>query len=86
MARKVTNTRRVGMTVLAWLVGFLIFFPILWTVLTSFKTEADAYRDPAEVPVLPLDDGELRRGAGAQRLFRPRLNSILLSSAATSSA
>ena len=46
MARKVSSARRVGMTAAAWLVGLLIFFPILWTVLTSFKSEADAYSIP----------------------------------------
>ncbi len=46
MARKVTTSRRVGMSVLAWLVALLIFFPILWMFLTSFKTEADAYAVP----------------------------------------
>jgi sorbitol/mannitol transport system permease protein len=46
MARKVTTGRRVTMSVIAWLVALLIFFPILWMFLTSFKTEADAYAVP----------------------------------------
>lgn len=46
MARRVSTTRRTLMTLLAWAVGFLIFFPILWTVLTSFKTEGDAVAIP----------------------------------------
>jgi len=46
MALKMTTRGRVGLTVLAWLVGFLIFFPILWTFLTSFKSESDAYSIP----------------------------------------
>ena len=46
MALKMTTRGRVGMTILAWLIGFLIFFPILWTFLTSFKSEADAYAIP----------------------------------------
>jgi sorbitol/mannitol transport system permease protein len=33
-------------TLLAAAIGGLIFFPILWTVLTSFKTEAQAIADP----------------------------------------
>src|ERR1700753_4192217 len=46
MARMVT-TRRVWIsTVAAWLFGFLIFFPILWMILTSFKTELDAFAPP----------------------------------------
>jgi sorbitol/mannitol transport system permease protein len=31
---------------LAWGIGFLIFFPILWTILTSFKTELEAFSIP----------------------------------------
>jgi sorbitol/mannitol transport system permease protein len=46
MALKQTIGRRVGMTALAWAVGFLIFFPILWTILTSFKSELDAFSLP----------------------------------------
>jgi sorbitol/mannitol transport system permease protein len=46
MALKQTMGRRIGMTAAAWLVGFLIFFPILWMFLTSFKTEGDAYAIP----------------------------------------
>jgi len=46
VALKQTMRRRVGVTAAAWLVAFLIFFPILWMFLTSFKTEADAYAIP----------------------------------------
>ncbi|MFZ5964773.1 carbohydrate ABC transporter permease [Thalassococcus sp. BH17M4-6] len=46
MARAVTKNRKIINTVVAWTIGLLIFFPILWTVLTSFKTEATAIADP----------------------------------------
>jgi sorbitol/mannitol transport system permease protein len=46
MALQQTMGKRVGMTALAWAVGFLIFFPILWTFLTSFKSELDAFSLP----------------------------------------
>ena len=42
MARQVTLNRRLVNSALAWGFGLLIFFPILWTILTSFKTEAEA--------------------------------------------
>lgn len=42
MARQVTLNRRLINTAVAWGIGLLIFFPILWTILTSFKTEAEA--------------------------------------------
>ncbi|WP_299898177.1 carbohydrate ABC transporter permease [uncultured Ruegeria sp.] len=46
MARTVTTQRKTLNTALAWAVGLLIFFPILWTILTSFKTEAQAIASP----------------------------------------
>ncbi len=42
MARKETTQSKIIVTILAWSIGLLVFFPILWTVLTSFKTEGDA--------------------------------------------
>ncbi|MFK7856337.1 MAG: carbohydrate ABC transporter permease [Granulosicoccus sp.] len=49
MARSVTIKRKLINTAAAWVIGLLIFFPILWTILTSFKTEAQAISNP---PVL----------------------------------
>jgi sorbitol/mannitol transport system permease protein len=46
MARKSTTQRVVVSTIGAWFFGFLIFFPILWMVLTSFKTELEAFAIP----------------------------------------
>lgn len=46
MARAISTRRKIGITALAWALGLLIFFPILWTFLTSFKSEADAIADP----------------------------------------
>ncbi|MEK9573756.1 MAG: carbohydrate ABC transporter permease [Alphaproteobacteria bacterium] len=49
MARAVSNRRKMLNTALAWLVGLVIFFPILWIIVLSFKTEGDAIRTPLEV-------------------------------------
>ncbi|CAO3410148.1 carbohydrate ABC transporter permease [Azospirillum largimobile] len=46
MARAATNRKKLVVTLIAWTVGIAIFFPILWTVLTSFKTEAEAVATP----------------------------------------
>ncbi|WP_299560342.1 carbohydrate ABC transporter permease [uncultured Sulfitobacter sp.] len=46
MARSVKTQRKIINTAAAWGIGLLIFFPILWTILTSFKTEATAIADP----------------------------------------
>jgi len=46
MAMKQSAGKRVGVTVRAWVVAFLTFFPILWTFITSFKSELDAIAMP----------------------------------------
>jgi len=46
MARNVTTQRKIITTAAAWTIGLIIFFPIYWTILTSFKTEAQAINDP----------------------------------------
>jgi sorbitol/mannitol transport system permease protein len=48
MARRVTTQRKVIVTAIAWTLGIIIFFPILWTFLTSFKSEADAIASPPQ--------------------------------------
>ncbi|MCO5732438.1 carbohydrate ABC transporter permease [Rhizobium sp. SSA_523] len=46
MARKVSTRRKLVTSAIAWTIGILIFFPILWTFLTSFKSEGDAIASP----------------------------------------
>ncbi|QIE42660.1 carbohydrate ABC transporter permease [Meridianimarinicoccus aquatilis] len=46
MSRAVTPRRKLINTTIAWAIGLLIFFPILWTILTSFKTEGQAIASP----------------------------------------
>ncbi|MBV8697203.1 carbohydrate ABC transporter permease [Bradyrhizobium sp.] len=46
MARIATRRQVAISTAAAWLAGFLIFFPILWMVLASFKTELEAFAIP----------------------------------------
>jgi len=46
MARKVTTQRKLLFTVIGWSIGLLLFFPIFWTILTSFKSEGEAIASP----------------------------------------
>jgi sorbitol/mannitol transport system permease protein len=46
MARRASTTHKLVTTIAAWIVGFVIFFPILWMVLASFKTELEAFAIP----------------------------------------
>ena len=78
-ARKTVTTRS-----LAWAVGLLIFFPILWTLLTSFKTEAEAIAVAAALHRLRLDAGELRaRCRSARTTSGIFMNSVIISVGST---
>ena len=46
MSRAISSKQKLIFTLLAWAVGLIIFFPILWTILTSFKTEGQAINNP----------------------------------------
>ncbi len=49
MARAVSNRTKLINTIIAGTLGFLMFFPILWIFILSFKTEENAIRAPLEV-------------------------------------
>jgi sorbitol/mannitol transport system permease protein len=83
MARANTMRRRVVATAFAWGIGFIIFFPILWTVLTSFKTELEAFSTP---PKFLFFDWTLENYAVVQErsnYLRFAMNSIILSVGST---
>ena len=42
MAKPTKLARKLLMTAIAWLVALVIAFPVLWLILTSFKTETEA--------------------------------------------
>ena len=83
MARAVSTRRKLTFTIIGWSVGFLIFFPVLWTILTSFKTELDAISIP---PKYLFFDWTLENYVTVQErsdYFRFMMNSIYLSVGST---
>ena len=44
---------KIWLTFVGWLAAFLIFFPILWMILTSFKTEIEAIATPPSLFFTP---------------------------------
>ena len=48
MARAVSPRRKLIVTLAAWGVALVIFFPVLWMILTSFKTEPSAVAMPPQ--------------------------------------
>ena len=53
MARTVTPARKTAVTIAAWTIGLLIFFPILWVIILGFKSEGDAIKAPLAVLTAP---------------------------------
>ena len=83
MARAVTTNRKALNTAIAWLIGLIIFFPILWTILTSFKTEAQAIADP---PIFLFFDWTLENYSVVQErsnYMRFLWNSVFLAGGST---
>ncbi|GLS85292.1 mannitol ABC transporter permease [Cypionkella aquatica] len=83
MARAVTPRRKLFFTLAAWTVALLIFFPVFWTILTSFKTEASAVATP---PQLFTADWTLQNYSDVwARSDYPRffLNSVIISIGST---
>ena len=83
MARNVTPTRKALTTAAAWGVALLLFFPILWTVLTSFKPEPQAVASP---PVFLAFDWTLKNYVDVQDqrdYFRYFWNSVIIALGST---
>ena len=74
--------RKFAMTVLGWTCGLVVAFPVIWMVLTSFKTESEAI---SRVPHLfhGLTLGSYRAVEEQARYFRFAWNSILISVGST---
>lgn len=67
---------------LAWLVALVLFFPIFWMVLTSFKTEIDAFATPPQFFFTPTLENYLTIQARSD-YFHFALNSVVISFGAT---
>ncbi|MCH1500773.1 MAG: carbohydrate ABC transporter permease [Litoricolaceae bacterium] len=83
MARAVSFNRKTINTALAWAIGLLIFFPILWTILTSFKTECQAIADP---PIFLMFDWTLENYAIVQErsdYLKFLTNSVIIAGGST---
>src|SRR5262244_1731050 len=83
MARASSIQRRVTTTVAAWLAGFLIFFPILWMVLASFKTELEAFAMPPSFLFFHWTTENYATVQERSDYFHHALNSIIVAGGST---
>ena len=70
---------------LAWLVALVLFFPIFWMVLTSFKTEIDAFATPPQFIFTPTLENYLHINERSD-YFHFAWNSVVVSFSATACA
>ncbi|KQT68891.1 MULTISPECIES: carbohydrate ABC transporter permease [unclassified Aureimonas] len=77
MARAVSTRRKVAFTIAAWAVALLLFFPILYTIITSMKTEVEAIGGFNLIPSFTFENYvEVQ----TQRdYWKPFTNSVILS-------
>jgi sorbitol/mannitol transport system permease protein len=81
MARKVTTQHKVYATAAAWIVALIIFFPILYTIITSFKSETEAIAGFKLIPSFTTESyAEVQ---GQYNYFKPFMNSVILSVGST---
>jgi sorbitol/mannitol transport system permease protein len=83
MARAVTPRRKAFNTLAAWIVGVLVFFPILWIVILSFKTEGDAIKTPLAVLSAPWTMESYAVVQERSDYFRHFWNSVVISLGST---
>jgi sorbitol/mannitol transport system permease protein len=83
MAVQTSTASKIVVTAAAWLVGFLIFFPILWMVLTSFKSELDAFAIPPKFLFFHWTTENYGIVQERSDYFGHALNSIILSVGST---
>ncbi len=70
------------MTALGWGAAALIFFPIFWMVLTSFKTEINAVQTPPSLFFVPTLENYVEVQARAD-YFRFAMNSVVIAFGST---
>jgi sorbitol/mannitol transport system permease protein len=81
--KKAVSRGGVVMTIVAWLVGILFVLPVLWMVLTSFHSEADAATNPPAVFAPLTLDGYREFFSEGASPWPPLLNSMTASVVST---
>ncbi|MBL0372683.1 carbohydrate ABC transporter permease [Rhizobium sp. KVB221] len=81
MARATSVRRTAAFTIAAWIIALVIFFPILYTIITSFKSETEAIQG---FKLIPSGTFESYVEVQTQKdYFKPFMNSVILSVGST---
>ncbi len=80
--KQTRQLRTVLLGTLAWIVALVVFFPILWMFLTSFKTELAAFSSPPQLFFTPTLENYLLVDSRSD-YFHYAKNSVIISFGAT---
>jgi len=83
MARETTRNRKLVFTVIGWTIGLTLFFPILWTVITSFKTEGEAIASPPSFVFFQWTLENYFEVQSRSDYFKHAMNSVIISLGST---
>src|SRR6476620_8172756 len=86
MSGRITPHRMPVSTTAGWTVGFGVFFPILWMILTSFKTELDAFSLPPKFLNFHWTTENYAVVQERSDYFRHAMNSVIISFGSTLAA
>src|SRR5882762_2114078 len=83
MARRQTLARKTIMTLVAWAAAIVLAFPILWMILTSFKSEIDAFAMPPRFLFFSWTIENYAVVQERSNYLRHAMNSVILSGGST---
>jgi sorbitol/mannitol transport system permease protein len=83
MARATSRRRQFVTGLAAWSLGLVLFFPILWIVLLSFKSEGDAIAAPWAMLTAPWTFEAYAEVQSRSDYFRHFRNSVIISLGST---
>jgi sorbitol/mannitol transport system permease protein len=83
MAIKHSKRRALTFAILAWIVGILMFFPVMWTAIASLKAESDAYALPQTMFISPWTLGNFAEVQERSDVLRYMRNTVIISGFST---
>ncbi len=83
MARHRSNSRKMIVTICAWTIALLIFLPIAWTILLSFRSEGDAIKTPLQILFSDWTTAGYAEVQGRSNYGRHFMNSVIIAVGST---
>lgn len=83
MARHTSKSRKIIVTICAWTIALLIFLPIAWTILLSFRTEGDAIKTPLQILFSDWTTAGYAEVQGRSNYGRHFMNSVIIAVGST---